>query len=329
MDIFVGRVRELGWFREVMGVQHTYPFLLYGPLGCGKTTLAQKVAEKAEELFGDALVLYVNTRAERWDDALVTNAVDILGEVAKALAAQFAGRPAGEVAAKFTTTAILEILKRLSLRNVEKVLLVVDEFHHAYGDDPVGWVKYFMDRMEHPTLRVKELKNKIYNVVLITSEYAAVERILPRGYADPYMVWNLAREEFRELYDALNPPIDFETLWRTCGGNPRCAGDLKRVGWDVERYEEELIERENINKMVKEAAKLGVVELLKRAVEDPDVLDQPGAERLERLLYRYNKVLEIKRTIAGGKPPRDPALGVGERYAWHWPALKDAVAKAL
>ncbi|WP_245218380.1 hypothetical protein [Pyrobaculum islandicum] len=78
---------------------------------------------------------------------------------------------------------------------MDRVLLVVDEFHRAYRDDPVGWVKYFMDRMEHPTLRVKELRDKIYNVVLITSEYAAVERILPRGYADPYMVWNLAREE--------------------------------------------------------------------------------------------------------------------------------------
>ncbi|ABL88930.1 hypothetical protein Pisl_1781 [Pyrobaculum islandicum DSM 4184] len=89
-----------------MRVQYTYPFLLYGLLGCGKMTLAQKVAEKTEELFGgDALVLYVDTRAERWDDALFSNAVDILGEVVKALATQFAGRPAGEVAAKFTTTA--------------------------------------------------------------------------------------------------------------------------------------------------------------------------------------------------------------------------------
>ncbi|WP_245218332.1 hypothetical protein [Pyrobaculum islandicum] len=81
--------------------------------------------------------------------------------------------------------------------------------------------------------------------------------------------------------------------------------------------------------MAREVAKLGVVELLKRAVEDPDVLDKPGAERLERLLYKYNKVLELTETIAGGRPPRDPALGVGEYYAWHWPALRDAVAKAL
>ncbi|WP_245218382.1 hypothetical protein [Pyrobaculum islandicum] len=99
----------------------------------------------------------------------------------------------------------------------------------------------------------------------------------------------------------------------------------------MEKYLQDLVERENIDEMVKEAAKLGVAGLFKRAVEDPDVLDKPGAEvrRLEKLLYKYNKVLELTETIAGGKPPRDPALGVGEHYAWHWPALKDAVAKAL
>ncbi|CCC81966.1 ATP-binding protein [Thermoproteus tenax] len=325
MHIFVGRSRELGWFRDVMRMQHTYPFLLYGPLGCGKTTLAQRVAERAEELFGgDVVVLYINARAKRAKNALFTNAVQWLKEALSI----FAKAVAGEVGEFLARTAV-DIALYFAEKTSKDILLIVDEFHRAYREDPVGWVKYFMDLMEHPTMRDEGLRDKIYNVVLITSEYTAVERILPKGYADPYMVWNLAREEFRELHEALSPPIDFEALWRTCGGNPRCAGDLMELGWDVERYIKAIVKRERVDKMAREAAKLGAVELLRRATEDPDVLDQPGAERLERLLYKYNKVLELTETIAGGKPPRDPVIGIGERYAWHWPALRDAVAKTL
>ncbi|ACB39078.1 ATP-binding protein [Pyrobaculum neutrophilum] len=329
MDIFVGRVRELGWFREVMGVQHTYPFLLYGPLGCGKTTLAQKVAEKAEELFGGVVVLYINARAKRAENALFTNAVQWLKEALS----KFAKAAAGEVGELLARTAV-DIALYFVEKTSKDILLIVDEFHRAYRDDPVGWVKYYMDLMEHPSLRDEELRNITLNVVLITSEYTAVREIAPKRYADPYMVWNLAREEFRELYNALNPPIDFETLWRTCGGNPRCAGDLKRVGWDVERYVDRLAG--DVYPLVYEAARYKVRDLLAEVVKDPDFLhhavdraDGGKLLRLEKLLYRHNALLKTRETIAGGKPPRDPALGVGERYAWHWPALKDAVARAL
>ncbi|WP_245218334.1 ATP-binding protein [Pyrobaculum islandicum] len=190
MDIFVGRVRELRWFREVMGEQHTYPFLLYGPLGCGKTTLAQKVAERAEELFGDVVVLYINARAKRARNALFTNAVQWLKEALS----KFAKAAAGEVGEFLARTAV-DIALYFVEKTSKDILLVVDEFHRAYRDDPVGWVKYYMDLMEHPSLRDEELRNITLNVVLITSEYTAVEKILPKGYADPYMVWNLAREE--------------------------------------------------------------------------------------------------------------------------------------
>ncbi len=290
------------------------PLVVYGPEGSGKSTLLRYVAWRVEEAGG--VSVYIDALAEgEVGDAVYPGRRELLRAALEAVGGA-AGGPVGRLLAERLGRLVELLVERLSLRG-RAVFVAVDDVYQALG----------VERAEAYTKRLYGLVHRLYEagassvlVVAATSEGLSRRRLARHGYLVPSMMWNMPLEGFRELVGQVEARLGFEALWRLLGGNPRGLSQLATLGWSVERMLQLLVEER-----VSPAAERVGLEALARLVADPD--SDPEAAMV---LEEYNLVMRLSRSSALGEPPpRDPLLGVGERWAWQMPALRMAAERLV
>ena len=310
---FVDRAEELRSLEELASTGF-YPILyLYGPEGCGKTRLLHELRRRLGEKPG-YLVVYVDAEEASDPREAVRAAPEVASELLEALGE--AAGPPGRMLARLLPS----LLKRLRERLVagRRVVVLVDEVARPLGLDAIEqYAKKLLDALE--ALYERGARSVL---ILATTSEGLSRRLLARhNYAALAEVWNLGRDAYEELLEALGAPRDARgDAWLATGGNPRFTLMLSSLGWRVERLEA-WVER-------RVRALLGGLlrsqrDALLAAVEDVDVLEERPS--LAEALLEANLVIPIDRPCLGYTPPPDPELGIGERYAWQAPVYMRVV----
>ncbi len=291
----------LGFLERGTGV----PLLVYGPEGCGKTTLLRYIVWRASRLGGVAV--YINALG---GDSLEESLYP-LTTVFKRIAGQVIGHlaPAGRVLAEKIVHFASRVIEELEVKE-RKVFIVVDDVYQALG----------LERAEEYAKRLYELQHRLYSagasstvIVMATSEGVSRRLLSRHTYTLPLMVWNMDYNGFQDLLAQVDPPLGYDTLWRLSGGNPRALSQLATLEWDY-RLWVRMVAEERIKPLVPRVG----LERLEKLVEDPDSDPEAAA-----ILEDYNVMMRLSRFSSLSKPPKpDPEQGIGVEWAWQVPVLR-------
>lgn len=308
---FVDRVFEVARLFGLAKGVHPVPIAVYGPEGCGKTTLLRYLIHKLDAQ--GYTVVYVDALAQDVREALAIPRVDV-EEFAESIARDL-GFPISTAISRLVARVVEELWARLKLFG-RGLVVAVDDVYKAIGLENVDrytkmlyeWISW-----RAPSYRVGNL------LVLVTTSEGISKRVLARHtYVDIYMLWNLDLEGYREFVEQLNPHQKPEDLYTVTGGNPRLTIEVARYGWSIERVMN--MYRDRIASTVKDLqidrAKL------KALAKDPDI-DPETAKKLEEA----GLMIELFRSSSLTPAPRDPALGIGDRWAWQTPLYRDIAIK--
>ena len=307
---FVNRAYEVKQLLNIVRKGTAFPIAIYGPEGCGKTTLLRYLVKKVLNTI-NSLVIYVDALEEfSIERALLTSHKEIF-ELVEGLISL----PIGATLAKAVMNIISKLSRRIALSG-RNVLIIVDDVYRAIGLDNVSrytkslyeWINYLHENFNAGNVAI----------ILTTSEGLSKRELSRHTYVQIYMMWNLPKDGFTELVNELNPPvdIDLDTLWRYTGGNPRALIELSQLNWDVGLWIRKIFE-DKIRPIARLIPKTSLLDVAK----DPD-----SNWEIARKLEEYGLMIEVRRVLTIGEPPkRDVELGIGEEWAWQIPAYKWAI----
>jgi len=321
---FADRERALAQIKE-LGERGTFPvYVVYGPEGCGKTAFLKQAKAVLEEEFGYH-VIYTNPLAKRVEEVLQYSP-SAEAVVKEALSAT--PDPWGKMVDVAITIAGW-IIKRFRR---SRVAVLMDDIFQAVGvENAEAYVKALLNLIEWPPAEYDRVV-----VLVASSEGVTRERVGRHSWAEIFVMWNMSREGFEELYKALpGPKPPFDDVWRLTGGSPRYLERLYRAGWNVEKVVNDIAEDRKLLGLIGELSD-EERQILGEALEDPDVLLKRyrEAKGLVNRLTERNLIVELKRRdpdawIDQPPPEKDPELGIGRYYAWQTPLHKEAVRRAL
>jgi len=309
---FVNREIEIEQLIELSKRGYAFPLAIYGPEGCGKTTLLRYFTNlvKREEdyvtIYIDALELHDISRA------IIASHNEIWNVISSLISF-----PIGERLAKCITLILRRIHKILSLKN-KNVILILDDVYKSIGIENVDkYTKTLYEWIGH--LHEEFDVNRV--LFIITTSEGISKRILSRHtYVHIYMTWNLPREGFEKLVKETKAPVDHNELWRLTGGNPRALIEIAQFNWNIDKWINYLTERRVLPTIH------GIEKVrLESIVKDPDS-DWGTAMKLEE----RGLMIELSHTLVLGLPlKKNIELGIGKRWAWQIPAYREAVKRLL
>ncbi len=308
---FSDREAEVETVKEWLERPQSFPIAVYGPEGCGKTTLFKYFAWRMRKR--GYLSLYVNALGAR-DLAEVVDfdKPGILKEILDSLVAEFR-LPLGLLVSRLITHIVYRLYR--SLAASKGIIVVLDDVYKAIGLEEVD--RYTKMLYEWISWKLPELNIKEFLVILTTSEGVSKRELLKHTYVRVYMLWNLPRNGFYELVEQLNPPLDPELIWRISGGNPRVVAELASLGWNLDKLIEEY--RERVSKLL--TAHSIPLDTVKRLAKDPDS-NPENALRLEEIGLM---IQVMKKMVLGRSVEEDPELGIGREWAWQIPLYRYVV----
>ncbi len=323
---FRDRDRALQQIEQLAERGTLFPVVIYGPEGCGKTAFFKQVRAILEER--GYRVVYASPLAESSEEILSYTPImkEIVKDVLKAFPEPYSRIV--DVAIRIAS----EVMKRLRR---SRIALLLDDIFQAVGLDKAEmYVKTLLNLIEYPP-------GDYENIVVMASSSEGVtrDRIGRHGWASMRILWNMCREGFKQLYDAIpdeNKP-SYETVWRLVGGNPRLLRKLYEASWDSNTVVKSVVEEKKLDLFASTLSE-EELEILKQVVEDPDHLvkrlRERAAQELERKLVELNLIMYMHDRdehlwIDTPPPERDLELGIGRFYAWQTPLHREAVRKAL
>ncbi len=305
---FVDRDRALSQIEEIADMGTRFPLIIYSPEGCGKTAFLKQAREVLEKDFSYSVV-YTNPLAESTEE-IIQYTKDIKN-IAKDLLELFP-----EPISKAVDVAIS--IAGIAMRRFRKsrIAVLMDDIFQAVGVDRAEiYVKALLNLIEYPP---GDYENIV--VVVSSSEGTSRERIGRHRWTTFRMMWNMPKEGFKRLYDALpGDKPSFEDAWKWTGGNPSMLAKLMEAGWDVDVVVKEVEKVKSLYRLVGGADR-GVFELFGRVVEDLDAifrgLRDSSVQGLERRLIELNLVIDVwgrddRFWIDIPPPEKDLELGIG------------------
>lgn len=326
---FSGRVWALEQVVKVAEAGTPYPLVVYGPEGCGKSSWLMQAKAILEAY--DYKVLYVNPLARGFNEALYYS--EELGDVVRDVVLQL-GLAIGasisipaRVLADIVFHVVSLILRRFSR---PKLALLVDDVFQAIGLDSVSsYVKTALNLIEHPR---GEFESIVF--IMTTSEGLSRDEIGRHRWADLRLMWNMGREDFRELYDQIpgGKPL-FDDTWRVTGGNPDVLRRLYVNKWNLSVVLMDVIERRGLREFIATLDNMEKRGLL-GALDNPDLLLERKYISLLRRLIEMNMVIRLfdrnpSFWIDTPPPLEDPELGIGRYVAWQTPLYREALRRIL
>jgi len=303
-----------------------FPTVVYGPEGCGKTALLMQAKAILEE--HGYHVVYASPLEEEAKEML--SYTPTLGEIAREIFKAFP-----EPYSRVVDVAIAIASEAVRRLRRPRVALLIDDIFQAVGVDRAEvYVKMLLNLIEYPPGDYESI------VVLVSSsEGVTRERIGRHNWATIKILWNMSREGFKQLYDVIpdGGKLEYETLWRLTGGNPRHLRRLYEAEWNVDITVKSIVKERKLDIL---AATLSreEVEVLKQVLGDPDSLVEHLREKhvqeLERRLVELNLIMYMHDRdehfwIDQPPPERDQELGIGRFYAWQTPLHREAVRRVL
>jgi hypothetical protein len=316
---FMDRDRALAQAAEWAEKSTRWPVVIFGPEGCEKTAFLRQAASGLRELGYDVFYLHPLDKvfAAEVDDPDVKRL--FLDLVRKTLEDEKWGRMA---------LAVFDLTREILKKRRRKIAVIADDVFQAIGlDKAAAYVKGLLNTIEHPVYSYENIV-----VLVATSEGVSRSEIGRHRWADIMPMWNMAKDGFRQLYEAMpgaKPP--FEEVWRRTGGNPHMLLELHKSSWNVDRVVKALIrEKELTSSFIAKWRRW-----LEEAVEDPEALWSPDApEELIKQLTEKNLIIynmydkDPYFWIDQPPPERDPELGIGKNVAWQTPIYREAVKRA-
>ncbi len=317
---FVDRDRALAQVAEWAERGTRFPVVIFGPEGCGKTAFLRQSTVMLRELGYDVFYLHPLDKvfAAEVDDPDVKTL--FLELVRKTLEDERWGRMA---------LAVFDLTREILKKRRRKIAVIADDVFQAIGlDKAAAYVKGLLNTIEHPVYSYENIV-----VLVATSEGVSRSEIGRHRWADITPMWNMAKDGFRRLYEAIpGAKPSFEEAWRLTGGNPHMLLELYKSGWNVDRVVKALIrDKELTSSFIAKWRRW-----LEETVEDPEALWSPDApeelikQLVERNLIVYNMYDRDPYFWIDQPPPeRDPELGIGRNVAWQTPIHREAVRRAL
>jgi len=321
---FADRRRALEQVVEWSERGTTYPIVIYGPEGCGKTSLLKQAAEILRE--GGYDVIYVDP--VNMSFVAHTDVREVVWRLGEAVGDVVNGRVK---LAMLASHLARELLARWRKR---RIAVLADDVFQAIGLDKAGvYVKGLLNLIEHPP----ESYDGIVAIVA-TSEGVSRYEVGRHRWANLMVMWNMGKSGFRELYDRLarlaQLNVDFEEAWRLTGGNPNALRMLYQTNWNVDAVIESIITSKKLGAFVSSLTPDERMWLLE-AVENPDSLMTRERIHLANKLIELNMIVDeiTYRSpwlwVDEPPPERDQELGIGKHVAWQTPLHREAVRRTL
>ncbi len=335
---FVDRVREA---RAVLdegekAVLNGMITVLYGPKGCGKTSLFKALHDIVTSMEdADVDVVIVGSEKEAWR-AEKLYAPKSLGEILKEVKGilGFDITSTGEV----KSTLAIDATKIISLmvgyiaqmlRSKRKIVIVLDEVKADSGERLAefrGWLEGFANTLKWDAGKYWMEKGGSISVVALTSDALVSEiRYKVGSKVNWALIWNLPYNAMVELAEQLSLSIDPELLWRLTGGNPRALVGIKVAGlkgW----IDLDVLGR--VWRVIKEAGVTARASIWDELKVVTDSIDDGGAGLLN-IMEKHNIAVFIGGSTKISDIPKEE--WVGRYYAYQIPAyyyaLKAMVAR--
>jgi len=348
---FVDRRVEATWILEEAASRWAGDIIvLYGPKGCGKTTLFRALSWatsrlKLEEGGYEVVVAEYNPR----DGTVRVQASQGLLESIRGTLAKLLGRVELEIGLPQSLKVGVTLGKRenphmvvastlvdavvRSPRRGARYVVVVDEYRVADIELFKSSLEVDANTVRGYNWTLRQVAESSLTLIVATSDAFVVEARSGGSKFLWALIWNLPREASEELVDQLGlvdrlsgelrelgvEAVDSrELLWRLAGGNPRALEWIEGVG--VKAW----LEGEVLQVVKSYARRLGWSTFLKHAerlASDPDELSY--TPKLWQTAVKLNLALEVGGTVKLTELPREP--WIGRDYAYQLPAYWHAV----
>jgi energy-coupling factor transporter ATP-binding protein EcfA2 len=314
--------------------------VLYGPKGCGKSTLFRVLSRAADQAGSGLDVLVVERSEEALQKALL-----YLPKSFRGLGESIAGylrdsQISPDRATIVSTSTIFGIAFTLAsyiasrLRRGRRVLIVADE---VKADSPEHlsnfrqWLESFANDIAEYN-RIYSEKGGSIAVIALTSDALIKElRDVVGRKVDWALMWNLPRNAFEDLISQIGShhrvAREFgisseeakEILWKLAGGNPRALGLIWEKG--VMKWLEDEVLR-NLSDLVEELRKPFGEKLWEELERASNSIDDADID-LKKAMLRKNIVIYIAGADKISEMPREQ--WIGKKYAYQIPAYHYAL----
>ena len=335
---FVDRVREAKAILDEgeKAVLNGMITVLYGPKGCGKTSLFKALHDIVTSMEdADTDVVIVGSEKEAWR-AEKLYAPKSLGEILKEVKGilGFDISLTGEVTSSLAVDATKIISLMVGyiaqmLRSKRKIVIVLDEVKADSSERLAefrGWLEGFANTLKWDAGKYWMEKGGSISVVALTSDALVSEiRYMVGSKVNWALIWNLPYNAMVELAEQLSLSIDPELLWRLTGGNPRALVGIKVAGlkgW----IDLDVLGR--VWRVIKEAGGTARASIWDELKVVTDSIDDGGAGLL-KIMEKHNIAVFIGGSTKISDIPKEE--WVGRYYAYQIPAyyyaLKAMVAR--
>jgi energy-coupling factor transporter ATP-binding protein EcfA2 len=319
---FTDRERALGQVYELADRGTRLPVVVFGPEGCGKTSLLLQATEILKEM--DYSVIYFNPLRRRFE-------VEVGVESVRRVILDRLRQVSTELEFAKLIWLVIDVAVEVLKHGRRRLAVVVDDAFQFMGvREAAALIKGLLEIIEHP----EESYERIV-AIAATSEGLSRAEIGRHLWAWIMPMWNMSREGFEELYKLLpEPKPGFDDVWRLTGGNPRVLSMLYQARWSVDKVVNSITTSKRLDAFVLSLSAEERKWLLE-AAENPDTL--LAKERLPLI----NKLVELNLVVDSityrdpelwvDQPPpqKDLELGIGKYIAWQTPLYREAVRKAL
>ncbi|MFZ8794154.1 MAG: ATP-binding protein [Acidilobaceae archaeon] len=335
---FVDRVREAKAILDESekAVLNGMITVLYGPKGCGKTSLFKALHDIVTSMEDtDVDVVIVGSEKEAWK-AEKLYAPKSLGEILKEVKGilGFNITPTGEVTSSLAVDATKIISLMVGyiaqmLRSKRKIVIVLDEVKADSGERLAefrGWLEGFANTLKWDAGKYWVEKGGSISVVALTGDALVSEiRYKVGSKVNWALMWNLPYNAMVELSKQLELDVEPQILWRLTGGNPRALVGIKVAGlkgW----IDLDVLGR--VWRVIKEAGGTARASIWDKLKVVTDSIDDGGA-RLLNIMEKHNIAVFIGGSTKISDIPKEE--WVGRYYAYQIPAyyyaLKAMVAR--
>lgn len=310
---FINRENEFEKFLELIRYYeeadpiNSLIYVISGPWGCGKTEFAKALTHVLRGV-DNIIISYMNLPRSSIKEEFFATTSKSLAKIIEDLVRELLG---DRVKLLFHIYDVIRyIAERVKLKE-KKIILIFDEVTIALEKYKIS----VRDLIAGVGKEIYDLAWKYHcqiNIVFLTSELTTMYYFKREEGKNllVYQIWHLNKKSFEQLLLELNCLINFETLWKLTGGNPRAIYELFSYKWNLEMWLNRMIE--TTSSVLKEFCRIRNIALTKvfeEIKEKINKIDELEMHPIWDLLLKYNIVTQLYSKWLDEKPRKTYWIG--------------------